>query len=119
MSEQSVAFQLAESIHGSLYNDPVNQRRGQIAAGEVRADISEPYKTQRLTVTGEIEGRPVYQHLSRSIRNGYYYLSTVFTEPGGEVRTARITEESPAEAAEALAASLFTGALRQLAETRE
>lgn len=113
MSEVSTAYKLAESIHGNLYHDPENKRRGTIVDGEVRADIAEPYKTERLTTIGEVEGRRVYQHLSRSIRNGHYYLSTVFTEPGGEIRRARITEEAPPEMAETLAATLFTQALRQ------
>jgi hypothetical protein len=66
MSHVSDAYELAKTIHSSLYNDPENQSRGRIFDGDVRADLSEAYKTKRLTIFGDVEGRRAYQHLSRS-----------------------------------------------------
>lgn len=107
MSDVSLAYQLAESLHECLFNDPENQERGPIDAGEVRADISEPYKTQRLTIFGLIDGMRAYQHLSKSRRNGHFYLSTVFTGEGGKVSLTRITEDSPEDVVSVLDNSLF------------
>ncbi|CAN5363428.1 hypothetical protein BH09PAT4_BH09PAT4_05030 [soil metagenome] len=117
-SSVSEAFALATSIHTSLFNDPENQNRGILAPGEIRADISEPYKTKRLTIFGEIEGRDAYQHLARSQKTGDFILSTVFTEIGGELRLSRITERSPAEMVEIVEATLFMQALQQATRSR-
>jgi hypothetical protein len=112
MPKVSPTYELAESIHTQLFNDAVNQKRGRIFDGEVRADISEPYKTERLTVFGLLDGMRAYQHLSKSRRNGHFYLSTVFTGEGGKVNFTRITDESPEETIGVLEESLFAQAIK-------
>ena len=118
MTQVSPAYERACSMHSALFEDEENQSRGSIAVGDVRADISEPYKTQRLTIFGEIDGKRVYQNLAKSIRNGHFYLSTVFTEPGGAVQLTRITEQSPPEICEVLEATLFAQAIRKIMDVR-
>ncbi|HEX5455977.1 MAG TPA: hypothetical protein VFW77_01285 [Candidatus Saccharimonadales bacterium] len=116
-AEAASAYELAEKLHSSLYNDPANRARGLITDGEVRADISEMSGTERLTTIGEIAGRRVYQHLSRSRKTGAFYLSTVFTEPGGEVMLKKITENSPPEVIAVVAETLFMQSIGRAAET--
>lgn len=118
MSQPSAAYELAESIHSRLFNDPENQARGMIFDGEVRADISEPYQTQRLTIGGLVRGRRAHQSLSRSSKNGQFYLSTVFSAPGGKVLRARITENAPDDMTAVLEETLFMQAINKIYEAR-
>ncbi len=96
-----------------MFTDPENQVRGAISDGEVRADFSEAYQTERLTISGMINNLQVYQRLSKSQRNGHFCLSTVFTEPGGSTQTIRITEGSPTPTIKVLEASLFMDVIQR------
>ena len=113
MSELSSTYKLADSVHSHLFYNEANQARGRIFPGEIWADLSEPYKTQRLTIFGEVEGRAVYQHLSKSVRTGQLYLTTVFTEPEGELIRTHITEASPSEVTTIIEKTLFMRAILQ------
>lgn len=119
MSEVSIAYRLAETIHGSLFSPADDLSPEEVRASGVTADIPEPRGTERLYISGEIEGHQVYQHLSKSRKNGNFYLSTVFTAAGGEVRRTRITPESSFEVLPVLESTLFVRALRAIADSRK
>jgi hypothetical protein len=119
MSQISDAYTVAHHIHESFFaaNDILTAE--EIAQTGVRVDPDcGPNHTQSLYIRGELEGRGAYQTLSLG-KDGKYYFSTVFTEPGGEYRLDRITQNSPLEKLETLASSLYMSALVKIANSRQ
>lgn len=113
MTRVSPVYTQAERMHSALFTDTANRSRGGIGKGEVRAEVTEPYGTERLTVFGEIDGRPAYQTLSKSVKTGVFYLATVFTEPNGEVLNERITEGAVPRLGEVLEETLLMDIFRR------
>lgn len=116
MPEKSLSYQLAESIHVSFFSPASNLTPKEISQTGIKADIAKPYMTERLSVSGTEDGNLAYQTLSKSQKNGYFILTTVYRE--GKTQFARITPNSPPEAIPVLASTLFMQALLDLAETR-
>ena len=119
MAELALAYRLTEDVHSSFYVSGRHLSPTEIRLSGIRADISEISKTERLTTFGRIEDKRVYQHLSRSPKTGYFHLSTVFTDPGGAVRQARITPDAEPKHVQTIAETLFMQAILRIARTRE
>ncbi len=118
MSEPSETYQLAEYIHDSFFKPGEDFTGQEITESGVRAYIADPHKTEQLYADGELEGKRAYQTLSRSTKNGTFYLSTVYKEPGGAYLRERITPSSPVETVEVLESTLFMRAIRNMQRAR-
>jgi hypothetical protein len=119
MSEPSLAYKLADQIHSSFFGPTSNLTPEELRDSGVNAEVSGPYQTLRLIAFGEREDRPMRQTLSKSHRNGVFFLATIFTETGGEFFMTRITEEAPIETVPILAETVFMEALQKIAAARK
>ncbi len=119
MHKISEAYTLTGHIHDSFFglNDVLSPE--EIAMSGVRTDPnSEPNHTRKLWVRGTYEGDKAYQSLSIG-KNGVYYLSTVFTDPGGQYRLDRVTPNSPLDMLGLVAGSLYVCVLADIANSRQ
>lgn len=111
MNQPSEAYTIAQELYDSFFGTNSRLTAEQIQAASVVANPSfGPNRTTQLYIHGEYDGRNAYQSLSKG-RDGHFSLSTVFTDPGGEIRFTRITPQSPEERIGALTGSLFMRAL--------
>jgi hypothetical protein len=118
MSTPGEAYQLTEYIHDSFFKPGEEFTHQEIARSGVRAYVNEPYNAQQLYVHGEVDGRNARQALSKSTKNGVFYFSTVYKEPGGAYLRNRITPESPVELVEFMESTLFMQAIKKMQQAR-
>lgn len=120
MSGPSEAYQRAEYIHGAFYRP---EESGILTPQEayesgVRAYLGDTYKTEQLYAAGELDDQSVYQTMSRSVKTGDFYLSTVYKADYGQYQRERITPNSPPEKIEVLETTLFMQAIQKIQARR-
>lgn len=79
-SDFTTGYDVARAMHDFLWESTA--QRALWTENGMRITRTTRTQTSQLSAQGEIAGRPAYQTLSLG-KNWSYYLSTVFTEPGG------------------------------------